>query len=222
MQTAALAVAILNERGIIMKRQSIVCAVLTLALAGGSYSAGEVAAGDSARVGVVAGKKMQGEGGSAEEMHKDEFLTAMARVLRLNDSQQSRIREMLKADREENARLDKELAENLKLIREKTGAAIFDEAGVRTLAEKQGRLMARTIIAPAVMRQRIRALLTPEQREVEERIQPLLVHGPGHRPHPGGAEPPRGMEKRSHFQEYRNLPGMGNAAGETHPCCDED
>jgi Spy/CpxP family protein refolding chaperone len=200
-----------------MKRVSIVCAVLAMALAGGSCTAKAETAGDFGRGG--GGKKMPGDCGSAEEMHGKELFSAMAGVLRLNDAQQARIRELFKADHEEHGRINRELAENRSLLREKADAAAFDEAGARSLAQRQGELMARMIIAPAVMRHRIRALLTPDQRDLEERIQPLMALGHWPRPPLEGGEPQRGMEERRHSRNEEFHPLMGKGMP---PCCEED
>ncbi len=137
--------------------------------------------GDPSR--EVVGRELHEGRGPAEKMRHEGRFAVIAKVLRLSNAQQVKIKEILKADHEEQAALMKQLAENRQLFREKIHAETFDEAGVRVLAEKQGKLMARMIISPAMVRNKIRAVLTPEQRDLEARIQPLLAPGPEHRPH---------------------------------------
>jgi Spy/CpxP family protein refolding chaperone len=207
----------LDERRKIMKKLIVICAFLTVPLAGGSYCAGAEAVRDSSK--AAGGRESHKERGSAEKMcHQDHF-AIIAKVLRLSDAQQARITEILKADHEEMAALTKQLAENRKLFREKTHAAAFDEAGVRELAEKQGKLMAGKIISPFIVRNKIRALLTPEQRDMEERIQPLLEQESEHRPHFADEEllPGRMDHRPPLMDEVYPLPMKKGP-----PVCDED
>jgi Spy/CpxP family protein refolding chaperone len=176
-----------------MKKLLIICVFLAVPLAG-SYCAAAGGAGDPSR--EVAGRELREGRGPAEKMDHEGRFTIIAKVLRLSNAQEAKIKEILKADCEEQAALIKQLAENRQLFRGKTHAETFDEAGVRALAEKHGKLMARIIISPAMVRNKIRAVLTPEQRDLEARIQPLLVPGP---------------EPRLHFTDEEHFPGgMGH------------
>jgi Spy/CpxP family protein refolding chaperone len=214
----------MNERRKPMKRLSIICAILAATLAVGSQSVRAEGAGDSPK--GMAGKKMHEGHGPADDMGKGEHLALIAKVLRLNDSQQEKFREMMKTDHEENRALMNQLAENRKLFHQKSNAADFNEAEVRAITEKQGQLMAKMMVSPAIMRNKFRALLTPEQRDLEERIQPLLEHVPGHGAHFGGMESPscmgHEMEHHQHLQGEESHPCMGKEPNEKHPCCDED
>jgi Spy/CpxP family protein refolding chaperone len=200
-----------------MKRLLFVCAFLVVPLAGGGFCAGaDTAAGDLSKASV--GREAHEGREQAKKMRHGDPFDIIAKVLRLSNSQQARIRDIFKADHEEQASIMKQLAENRRLFRDKADAAVFDEAEVRALAEKQGQLMARMIISPALVRSKIRSLLTSEQRDLDERIQPLL-ESPEHRPHCAGEEfLPRKMEHRPPImdEEY-TLPSEKGL-----PFCDED
>jgi Spy/CpxP family protein refolding chaperone len=210
----------MDEREEIMKKLMVICAFLTVPLAGGGYCAGAEAAGDSSK--GAADRELHERRGPAEKMRNGGRFAIIAKVLRLSDSQQAKITEILRSDHEEHAALMKQLVENRKLFREKTHAAAFDEAEVSALAEKQGKLMARMIISPAIVRNKIRTLLTPEQRDLEERIQPLLEPRPEPGPHFAGDEfshfAGKGMEHRPPVMDEEYPLPMKKGP----PSCDED
>jgi Spy/CpxP family protein refolding chaperone len=200
----------------IMKRLMVICAFLAVPLAGVGCCAGAEAAGDSSK--GAAGRELQGRRSSEKSRHGDPF-AIIAKVLRLSEVQQAKIAEIFKADHEEHATLMKQVAENRKLFWEKTHAAPFDEAEVRALAEKQGKLMARIIISPAIVRNKFRTLLTTEQRDLEARIQPLFEQRPEHWPHFADEEfLQRGMEHRPPIMDEEYLLPMMKGS----PVCDED
>lgn len=200
-----------------MKRLIVSCAFLAVPLACGGYAAGVETAGDSAKSPVH--RESHERSGPAEKMRHDGRFTIIAKVLRLSDAQQARIREVLKADHEEQAALMRQMAENWRLFREKTHAAAINEAEVKALAEKQGKLVARMVISPVMVRNNIRTLLTPEQRDLEARIQPLLEPGPEHRQRFADEEHmTRGMEHRPPVMDDEHPIPMK----ERPPFCDED
>jgi len=174
-----------------MKRQIIIGPLFVAALACGVHTATAESPAETGR-----GVGHPEECGPTGRAPHERFYAGMAKVLRLSADQQTRIRDILNAGRVEHNSLLKMLAENRKQLRQATHASSFDEAAVRTLAEKQARLMTRLLISPAIMRNKITALLTPEQRDLEDRIRPLLEQGLEHRPpFPDGEfEPP--MRKR--------------------------
>jgi Spy/CpxP family protein refolding chaperone len=184
-----------------MKKLLIICAFLAVPLSG-SYCAAAEGAGNPSR--EVAGRELREGCGPAEKMHHEGRFAIIAKVLRLSDAQQAKIKEILKADSEEQAALMKQLAENRQLFRDKTHAETFNEAEVRALAEKHGKLMARMIISPAMVRNNIRTVLTSEQRDLEARIQPLLAPGP---------------EPRLNFRDEEHFPGI---MGHRPPDMDEE
>jgi Spy/CpxP family protein refolding chaperone len=197
-----------------MKRLSVVCAVLALSLADGSYAVRAETGGPPAGAGDD-GKSRHGRV-AAGEMQEEKHIAVMARVLRLSETQKNKMRGLFQAGHGEMESLMKEIAENRLLLRQKTETADFNEGEVKALAEKQGMLMARMMIAPARMRRNVRALLTPEQRELEERIFPLLARGPEHPPCLEDGPPPKGMGGGRHF--HGHPPFMGAIPH----CCNDD
>jgi Spy/CpxP family protein refolding chaperone len=201
----------------IMKGLIIICAFLAVPLVGGGHCAGAEAAGDLSK--VSGGGESHKDRGSAEKLRHQDRFAIIAKVLRLSDAQQAGIKEILKADHEEMGALMKQLADNRKLFRVKTHATAVDEAEVRALAEKQGRLIVMKIISPFIVRNKIRSLLTPEQRDFEERIQPLLEQEPEHRPHFADDELlPGGMEHCPPIMDEKYPPPMKKGP----PSCDEE
>ena len=170
--------------------------LLALSLAGASYDVCAEPGGSAARAGDE-GEIRHGQRPDAG-MQDEKHVAVMARVLKLSGAQENRMRRLFKTGHGEMESLMKEIAENRKLLRQKSEAADFNEGEVKALAEKQGLLMARMMVVPARMRRDLRALLTPEQREIEERVFPLLARIPEHPPCPDGCPPPLGMERCPH------------------------
>jgi protein CpxP len=205
-----------DERRRTMKRNIIIGPLFVAALACGVHTATAESAAETGQ--DVTGRKLHDGHEFVNEMPRERSLAIMAKVLRLSTAQQARIRDILKAERDEKTSLLKKLSENRKQFRQKTHAATFDEAAVRTLAEKQAQLMTKMIVSSAITRNKIRALLTPEQRDLDERIQPLLERRQEHRSPSRGGEPPpflaRGPEYQSYFpdEEFPQLmkKGPGN------------
>jgi Spy/CpxP family protein refolding chaperone len=175
-----------------MKRQIIIGPLFVAALTCGVQPVIAESAAETVR-----GVGHPEECGLEGRVPHERFYTGMAKVLRLSADQQAGIREILNAERVEHNSLLKMLAENRKQFRQATHTSPFDETAVRTLAEKQAQLITGLLISPAIMRNKINSLLTPEQRDLEERIRPLLEQGPELRPpFPDGEfEPP--MRKRA-------------------------
>jgi hypothetical protein len=99
------------------------------------------------------------------------------------------------------------LEENRKQFHQVSHAAAFDEAEVSKVAGKQAQLLVKLLISPAIMQHKINLLLTPEQRDLAERIRPVLERKPEHLPpFPDGNFPPpmkKGPVDRSPcFSEY--------------------
>ncbi|HTP65413.1 MAG TPA: Spy/CpxP family protein refolding chaperone [Geobacteraceae bacterium] len=207
-----------------MKQFIVVCAFIAVSSAMGGTLSGASAAGDAGMGSPC--KEMHKVRGTAEDMsHRGPF-AALIKVLRLSEEQQAKVRDILKADHEANSALMKKMAENRKLFMKKAHAATLDEAGLRALAGQQGQLMAQMIVSPAVVRNKIRALLTPEQRDLEERIQPLLEKGPEHRPHFCGDDfpPPMGMGMLHGpcLADMEMPPPPGNRHEDCPPCDEEE
>ena len=160
-----------------MKRQIIIGPLFVAALICGVQPVTAVSIAETGR-----GVGRPGKCGQEGRAPHERFYAGMAKVLRLSADQQAGIRKIINAERVEHNSLLKMLAENRKQFRQVTHASTFDEAAVRTLAEKQAQIITRLLISPVIMRNKINALLTPEQLDLEERIRPLLEQGPEHRP----------------------------------------
>ncbi|MBZ0157134.1 MAG: Spy/CpxP family protein refolding chaperone [Alphaproteobacteria bacterium] len=146
-----------------MKRQILIGALLSIAIAGGAYSAqAETACCRKADVKSEAFQEHCIKG--KKRAHKRHF-KHMAKVLGLSDLQKEKVKTILKSGRQANAPLRQQLAESRKALRQATHTVPFDEAAVRAIAEKQTRLRTELIVAESRMWNEVYALLTPEQKD---------------------------------------------------------
>ena len=100
------------------------------------------------------------------------FVTRMAKVLKLTEAQQEQIKAVLASEREQVQPL-REKGHDLRQQLMQAGEAItFDEAAVRALATSQAQIEAEMIVARTRTHNRINALLTAEQRELQKRLRP--------------------------------------------------
>ena len=204
-----------------MKQFIVVCTLFAVSSAMGGTVSGALAAGDAGAASPCNGTHKQR--GPAEDMNHRGPFVALVKVLRLSETQQARIRDILKAGHEANSALMKKMAENRKHFMEKVHTETFDEAGLRALAGQQGQLMAQMMVSPAVVRNKIRALLTQEQRDLEERIQPLLEKGPENRPHFCGGEFPPPMDLgMPPWPCFADREPPGNRPEDCPPCDEEE
>ena len=106
-------------------------------------------------------------------------LERLARILELTEEQKAKIKETLEQVQAQNAPLQEKLSEN----GEKTAAAMaaepLDEAAVRAAAENHALILGELLVAGARGRSEVRAVLTPGQRELADRLRPLLFEGFG-------------------------------------------
>jgi Spy/CpxP family protein refolding chaperone len=146
-----------------MKRQIIIGALLAATLAGGAWA-----------------------GPSPDERPSPEGrLARMTRVLGLNDSQQSQIKAIFAAEREKSAPLMEKLAGYRKQLRDATQATTFDEAAVRGIATNQAQVEVELTVSRARVQNQINALLTADQRALEEKLHPPMGPGPVRPSRPG-------------------------------------
>jgi len=112
----------------------------------------------------------------------------LAELLDLSAEQREQIRAIRESERKAAAPLRQQLAEG----REKLHAAIdadpFDEAAIRALAAGQEATRTELTVARARMQSRIKAVFTPEQRRLSEKLRPLLQERRGERRHFRGGE----------------------------------
>ena len=96
----------------------------------------------------------------------------MTKKLDLTEAQQEQIRAILKTEREKAAPLRRKLAENRMNLRKIIEAEPFDEAAVRALAERRNETRVELVVSRARAKNRIHALLSPEQREAAKTLCP--------------------------------------------------
>jgi len=155
------------ERRRDMKRQIIIGAMAVAALAGGAWSA-------QAEFGPDDGGPALHEGcGERGKMDPERHLARMAKELKLTDAQKEKVQAVFKAEHDKNAPLREKLADNRKQLRQAAEAESFDEAAAKTLAASQANLQAELIVSRLRVQSQIRAILTPEQRELAKKLHPM-------------------------------------------------
>jgi Spy/CpxP family protein refolding chaperone len=96
-------------------------------------------------------------------------LERLADRLDMTEQQRAEIKVMFDDSRQQMANLREQIRENRTQLRELAGQAEFDEAAVRSIAERQGDLKAETIVLRARQRHEMKAVLTDDQRvQLEE------------------------------------------------------
>ncbi len=153
------------------KKLLIVSAVL-LAMLGG------LAAQGMAFSGPGGGPHWKGHGPRAMQGNR---LQIMAIVLDLSQAQQAKVKEIAAAERTAMKPWTKQLWENRRDLRSATANGAFDEAQVRKLATKIAQARTELIVSRHRMRSKIFAVLTPKQKALAEKLEPLLKHRRGHR-----------------------------------------
>lgn len=150
-----------------MKRQIIIGAMAVAALAGGAWSV-------QAEFGPDGGGPALHEGdGEHGGMDPERLLGRMAKDLKLTDAQKKQIGVILTAEKERVAPLREKLMENRKKLHEAAEEETFNEAAVKTLAASQAGLQAELIVSRLRVQSHIRAILTPEQRELARKLHPM-------------------------------------------------
>lgn len=129
-----------------------------------------------------------GEMDADDDAPGDRLLQRMTRVLDLSAAQQEKIRALVDAHRKQCDPLRAQLRTGREELREVETKAPFDEAAVRSLATKQSQVQTELVVSRAKLRSQIEAVLTPEQRQLAERLRPEPGEGrEGRRgPRPGG------------------------------------
>lgn len=171
-----------------MKRQLLtgVIGILTAtALVGAVHWSEAQPMGGGGPGGAFPGDRME-----ARRMGPEGKFARMADVLGLSEPQREQVRAILQAEREKTAPLRQAMGESQRQLRQAMHAATIDEAAIRTAVANQAQLRAELIISRARTRSQIHALLTPEQRALAEKLQPLLEGGRGRHPHRHGEAPP--------------------------------
>lgn len=183
------------KRRNLMKRR-IIMSMLLAAMTVGVTGLRAGAAGDGGQ------RAMAGEGWGPVEMMPppDELIDHMAWQLRLTSEQQAKIGAVFRADREQTAPLMQKMAEYRKQLHDAAHAAPFDEAAIRAIAVKQAQAEVELIVSRERVRNRVGALLTPEQRSLADTFPPPFPRGrePGWRCCRGHMPPPPCDGERGH------------------------
>ena len=91
-------------------------------------------------------------------------LARLADRLNMTEQQRAEVEAVLDESRQRMVKLREQMRENRVQLRELSGKTDFDEAAVRSIADKQGDLKAETIVLRARQRHATKAVLTDEQR----------------------------------------------------------
>src|ERR1700682_2739313 len=122
----------------------------------------------------------------------DRIVNRITRQLDLSDTQQTQVKSILEAERTKVAPLIAEAAKNRQQLRESTANGKFDEAQVRSLAERQAQAMTEMIVEKQRVKARIyNEVLTPEQRTKADQLLERMDRFRG-RFHEGGEAMPVG------------------------------
>lgn len=158
----------IQTRRLFMKRNALVGVLMTMLVAGGSGAAlAECAPG----VGF-------GDFTPGMEMGSGAFEKRMAKILKLTETQKVLIKDIIDAERSKIKPLFEKMLENRKLLMQAADANVFDEEAVQTIAVGQAKVEAELIISRTRVHNRINALLTPEQREIEKNLRPDMHFPP--------------------------------------------
>lgn len=115
-------------------------------------------------------------------MPPDGRLARMAEVLGLSDAQRNRIRDLMKSERETAGPLMEKIGAYRMQLHGAAEKTPFDEAAARAAASGQTQAEAELALSRARMQSRINAVLTPEQRKLQQKLRPPMEPGPGHPP----------------------------------------
>jgi len=108
----------------------------------------------------------------------DRITARLASHLDLTDSQQTKVRSILEAERQNVAPLMAQAAKNRQQLHEATANGKFDEAQVRIIASQQAQTMSELIVAKERVKAKIyNEVLTPEQRsKADQMLQRMQSH----------------------------------------------
>ena len=102
----------------------------------------------------------------------ERFETRMVKLLKLTEAQQTQIKGLLDAEREQVAPLFDKMHESREHLKQAAEATVFDEVAVRALAVAQSQIEVELIVSHTRTLNKINALLTPEQRELLADLRP--------------------------------------------------
>jgi len=156
-----------------MKQQLASMALVAAIVAGGAYST-------QAFEGAIDGC----DGPRAEHtMNPQKRIDRMAKVLKLSAAQKEQVGAIMKAEQEQAEPLRLKMAEGHTQIQALVNAATYDESAVRAIAAEQAKTRAELLVSRTRAMNQVNALLTPEQRELAQRMRDSRPGRHGHKKH---------------------------------------
>ena len=116
------------------------------------------------------------------EMKHEKRMELMAGVLGLSETQQEQIRAIHEKERVDMEGTRQQMREDHEQMRALLESGTFDEAAIRSLANKQASLKTEMFVSRARVKYEVFQLLTAEQQELAKRIKPLLDEQGKHHP----------------------------------------
>lgn len=117
--------------------------------------------------------------GHREHMERkhDPRMNMMTEVLGLSEAQQKQIRDIQDKERAGMEETMQKMRTGDKKMKALLESAVFDESAIRSLAKSQEALKTELFVAHAKTEYQISQLLTPEQRELKKKLNPLMHQG---------------------------------------------
>lgn len=121
----------------------------------------------------------QAGGGPHKGFGGGQMLGRMFRNLDLTDQQRTEIKKIMDTERSIMQPVHQQLRDNRAALQAATKDGQFNEAEVTKLAQKQGDLMAQSIVSRERVKSQVWQILTPEQRDKLAKWQEKRQEGPG-------------------------------------------
>lgn len=146
-----------------MKRQQMITTILAAVIIGSGTTAALAEHGP-----------MPGFGGPPPGMEREAepFGERMANILKLTEVQQSQIKAIIDAEQEQGEALFDKMHESREQLRQSAESTTFDEAAVRAIAVAQSQIEVELTVSHTRTRNKVNALLTPDQRELLSNLRP--------------------------------------------------
>ncbi len=161
-----------------MKKQIVTMSLLTVfALAGSIYAVHADPLGRQMMGEMRGGEDCDGTGSGRHQAK----MAKMAKFLDLSEAQQAQIQNILEAERAKTEPLRQQMEANREQMRLLVQVDTFDEAAVRTLAAKKAEVGTELMVSRARTQNLIQAQLTPAQRELAEKVRPLMQERRGNK-----------------------------------------
>ena len=126
----------------------------------------------------------KGPGAMSYEQHEDRMehrLEMMSTVLDLTEAQQEQLKSLFDQQWQDHQQLREQMHSARDAMHEARSAESFNEADFRAKAEKQAELKTEMMVAGAKMKEKLYAILTPEQQQKADTLRGLMgERGKGH------------------------------------------